>query len=143
MEFQFYISAAAVSAVTAAITSVIVALITRKTTLDAAKEAANQEINKLERTWDREDLVSSDEEFAEMAQAVATYVSVNSPRTHIDAAEKVAAIRSKEYGEMGRILDSLYENICNVDRVSADRELSKAINEKRRIKEASSNAAKR
>ena len=139
MTFTFFISTAAVSAITAAITGIVVALITRKTTLEAAREAASQEIKKLERTWEREDIVSSDEEFAEMSSAVAIYVYQATIPHSRDAIGKVASVRSKEHDNLGRILDALHQSITNGDTSRAERELTKAIDEKRRLKEGAAN----
>lgn len=134
MEFTFFVSSAVVSAIIAAIAGVITANISRKTARDTAQETTSREIEKLERTWDREDIVSSDEEFAEMASIVTRFVAVADGMWCVEAAEKVAAVRSKEIGEIGHILDALYKNILNDDFSGTEQCLTNAIQEKRRIK---------
>lgn len=74
MTIKIVISAAIVSTIITVIGSLITAKMARTTAKETAREAADQEIKKLERTWAREDVVSSDEEFAEMAKAIATYI---------------------------------------------------------------------
>ena len=134
MTIEIIISSAVVGAVISLIGSIITAKISQKTAIKAAREAANQEIKKMERTWEREDIVSSDEEFAAMAGAVARYIHRETIDNGADAAERVSAIRSKEHGELGRILDTLHTCLDERDLARADRELSKAIDEKRRLK---------
>lgn len=88
----------------------------------------------MDRVWQREDLVSSDEEFAEMASVVSKFVSFGTGAWSVESIEKVAAIRSKESGEIGTIMDELYKSILSDSYTQADNLLTKAINEKRRIK---------
>ena len=141
MTIKIFISAAVVSAVITLIGNIIAAKIAQKTALKTAQETTNQEIKKLERTWEREDVVSSDEEFAEMACAVAKYIHRDIIGHGVDAAGKVAAIRSKEHGELGNILDALHKSLDDRDLDRAEKELTKAINEKRRLKDSSGKRA--
>lgn len=134
MTIEIIISSAVVGAVISLIGSIITAKIAQKTAIKAAQETTNQEIKKLERTWEREDIVSSDEEFAAMAGAVGRFIHRTSYENGEDATEKVAAIRSKEYGTLGSILDCLHKSLDARDYERAERELSKAIDEKRRLK---------
>lgn len=134
MTFKIFISSAIVSAIITTFGTIIAAKIAQKTARETAQETANQEIKKMERTWEREDLVSSDEEFAEMASIVSKYVSFGTGAWSDEAIAKVAAIRSKEKGELGKIMDDLYKCIMDDMYVNADRLLTKAINEKRRLK---------
>ena len=134
MTFEIFVSSAVVSTVFGFAGNLIAAKIAQKTAIKTAQETATQEIKKMERAWEREDLVSSDEEFSAMATAVARYVHRNSMENGVDAAGKVAGVRSKEHGEMGRILDALHNSIDDRDLEKAAQELSKAIEEKRRIK---------
>lgn len=88
MTIEIIISSAVVGAVISLIGSIITAKIAQKTAIKAAQEATNQEIKKMERTWEREDIVSSDEEFAAMAEAVGKYV-------HRNNFENVRMLRAK------------------------------------------------
>ena len=134
MNIKIIISSAIVSAIVAALGGIITTIINQRSARKIAQEAANQEIRKMERTWEREDVVSSDEEFAEMAKAVAQYIHRNTiPNSH-EAIGLVASIRAKEYGELGKILDELQKAIDIHDLPRADRELTKAINKKRELK---------
>lgn len=134
MTIKIFVSAAVVSAVITLIGNIIAAKIAQRTAIKTAQETTNQEIKKLEKTWEREDLVSSDEEFSAMATAVARYIHRNSIENGIDAAGKVAGVRSKEHGEMGRILDALHTSIDDRNLERAALKLSQAIDEKRKIK---------
>ena len=134
MTIKIFISSAIVSAVIAAIGGIITTIITQRNTRKIAQEAANQEIQKMERTWEREDVVSSDEEFAAMSCAAAKYIHCNTVKLASDAIGMVASVRAKEYGELGRILDELHKALDNRDLERADRELTKAINKKRELK---------
>ena len=87
-------------------------------------------------TWQREDIVSSEEEFAQMARAV----SVFSTDRHNDrgaALQSVAAIRAKETGALGEALDELYSCVRYEDNPGTNRALSKVIDEKRKLRERS------
>lgn len=134
MTFEIFVSSAVVSTIFGFVGNIIAAKIAQNTAVKAAQETATQEIKRMERTWEREDLVSSDEEFAAMTAAVARYVHRNTIEHGIDAAGKVAGVRSKEHGEMGRILDALHKSIDDRDQEKAALEMSKAIDEKRKIK---------
>ena len=134
MTFTILVSSAVVSAVITLLGNIITAKITQKAAIEAAKKAANHEIDKMERIWQREDIVSSDEEFAEMASIVAKFVSFKNGAFSDLALEKVAAIRSKESGDLGSIMDNLYKSVLEYSYAHADKLLTQAINEKRRIK---------
>lgn len=134
MTVEIVISSAVVGAIISLIGNIIAAKIAQRTAVKTAQETTNHEIKKLEKTWEREDVVSSDEEFAEMACAVAKYVHRNTIDNGVDATGKVASVRSKEHGELGRILDSLHENLDKRDLEGSAAALSKAIEEKRRLK---------
>lgn len=134
MTIKVFVSAAVVSAIITLIGNIIAAKIAQRTALKTAQETTNQEIKKLERTWEREDIVSSDDEFAEMAAAVAKFVHHNSYEHRDKAVAKVAAVRSKESGCLGEDLDLLYDAIRMNKQLEADQYLTMAINEKRDIK---------
>ena len=99
-----------------------------------SKYTINKEIEKLKLTWNREDVISSDEEFAEMASAVSQFVYYNCETNRENAIIKIAAARSKETGELGVFLDDLYKNVQSDNRSEADALLTATIQEKRRIR---------
>ena len=134
MTFKIIISSAIVSAFIAMIGSIITAKIAQKTAVKTAEETANREIEKMERTWQREDLVSSDEEFAEMASSVAAFVFYNDGTGRLQAMQHIAAIRSKEVGHIATILDNLYNDVRAKKIASANLLLNDAIEEKRKIR---------
>lgn len=90
------------------------------------------EIEKLQKTWEHEDVVSSDDEFSQMAESVAIYlyggISI------ANCIGKVSALRSKEYGELAKSLDDLYIAIQTLDKTAINKALSKVIKEKRKAK---------
>jgi len=99
-----------------------------------SRSTASKELEKLKLTWEREDIVSSDDEFAAMASAVANYVHSNVPLCQREAMCAVASIRSKESGDLGTLLDQLYNAINSNYSIEADRLLSQVINKKRDAK---------
>ena len=135
MKLTFYISAAVMCAIITVIGNIISAKIAQKTAEKTARETANKEIEKMERTWECEDLVSSDEEFAEMASLVSSFTYVQDGFAALDSVKKIAEIRSKESGDIAEILDKLYNAVVNEDYAQADRLLTAAIAEKRKIKQ--------
>lgn len=128
------------SAFIALIGNIITAKMARTTAKVTAEETANKEIEKLERTWEREDLVSSDDEFAEMAAAVVVFATSDYVDHQVEALAKIATVRSKEFGTIAPILDQLYTAVKDDKQEDADTILSLAIDEKRRIKENQSKA---
>ena len=95
---------------------------------------ANKEIEKMQLIWNREDIVSSDDEFAEMAGKVARFVQSPSSVHQRDAMELVAAVRSKELGTIAPLLDELYQSINDGNTQHTDSQLSKVIKQKRETK---------
>ena len=79
----------------------------------------------MQRTWEREDVVSSDDEFAQMAESVAVYI--HSGVRVANYIGKVAALRSKEHGSLAKSLDSLYFAIQTSDKAAINKALSKVI----------------
>jgi len=134
MIFKVVVSSAVISAAITFIGTVISASIARKSAKETAHEIANKEIEKMKLSWQREDMVSSDEEFAEMASVVAKFCTFKTGAWTDEAIEKVGAIRSKECGTLGQIMDDLYDSVKNDKFHEADIHLTAAINEKRRIK---------
>lgn len=107
-----------------------------------SRSTANKEIDKMKLTWEREDVVSSDDEFAEMAGSVAKFVQSNTSSNQRNAMEQVASVRSKETGALGRLLDELYMDIQSGVIYNSDVRLSQVIDQKRESK-SKSNASTR
>lgn len=98
---------------------------------------ANKEIERLKLSWEREDVVTSDDEFAEMTASVAQYVSSLFEGYDLSAqipASKVAAIRSRESGALADRLDTLYQALLSRQPVTINDELTLVIQEKRNRK---------
>ena len=142
MDLQTIISSAVVSTAITVIGSIIVAHISRKAAIGTAKETASRELEKLERTWNHDDIVSSDDEFAEMAALVSKFVCFANGGWQVDALSKVAEVRSRESGKLGDILDKLYVRIGQQYYRETDVLLAEAIAEKRRLKQGSKTSAK-
>lgn len=130
MGFQINISPELACAVISTFGVIVSALISR----NISKNTAAREVTKMKMTWEREDIISSDDEFADMAATVARFVQFNSPTHRSDSMAKVAAARSKESKELGKILDNLYDAIHRNRSQEADLLLTEAITEKRKIK---------
>ena len=105
-----------------------------------SRSTANKELEKMKLTWEREDVVSSEDEFAGMASAVAKFVDYNNSRSRAHAMEQVAAIRSKEVGVLGHLLDELYFSVQSGNTSEADIRLSQVIDQKREAKSKSNTA---
>ena len=116
-----------------AIIAVIGTLVSAYISYFVSQATANKELEKLRLTWEREDVVSSDDEFALMTAAVGEFLSYYGWREQKMAMGKVAAIRSKEAGELGEALDELYETISSRSSSTNDA-LSKVIEKKREAK---------
>lgn len=118
----------ATAALFTALATILSAIIARY----VARETAAKEIEKMKMQWEREDVVSSEEEFAEMASAVSVYMRSFEPKTK--AISAVAALRTKERGELAVLLDKLYIDLTTegtpFPKIELD--LSKVIEEKRK-----------
>ena len=99
-----------------------------------ARLSANKELEKLRLSWAREDVISSDDEFAEMASAAASYISRWHSSQRQAALERIASIRSKEQGTLAVKLDHLYTAVLNEDCTRCNALLSEVIEEKRKAK---------
>lgn len=100
-----------------------------------SRNAAKKEIEKMKLEWEREDVVSTDDEYAAMASAVASYLHSSAPNTK--AVSTVAAIRSKENGDLASLLDKLYKDLTSTDKERFQRiesDLGEVIAEKRKRK---------
>ena len=124
------ITSAVAGTICTTIGGIITAVIARKAAKDAAKETANQEIAKLEHTWKREDTLSSDDEYGEMAKLVVLYTTGVAIGPY-DALAAIAALRMKEHGEIATVLDLLYYAIKCRDCAEADIQLDNLISVRR------------
>lgn len=94
----------------------------------------NKEIKKTQMTWKREDVISSDDEFAKMSAEVAKYLQSGSITLKQEAIAEVAFVRSKESGELASKLDALYSTIESGNLSASDDCLSAVLEEKRKRK---------
>lgn len=128
-------------------TEIVCALIAVTGTLVSAvisfwvsKFSAEKEIQKMKLEWKRQDIVSSDEDFSDMAVAVSRFIQMQTSKTHTDAVAAVTKIRAKESGTIADSLDSLYSAIgmrgyCyNPNREEIDSLLSEVLKQKRNAK---------
>lgn len=92
--------------------------------------------------WNREDIVSSDDEFSEMAAAVARFAQTADSSLQSEAAAKVTAVRSKEHGNLAVKLDYLYHCIYTGNVFFINEALDEVINEKR-YRKSTQNASSR
>lgn len=130
-------------------TEIICALIAVTGTLVSAvisfwvsKFSAEKEIQKMKLEWKRQDIVSSDEDFLDMAVAVSRFIQMQTSKTHTEAIAAVTKIRAKESGTIADSLDSLYSAIgtrghgYNPNCEEIDRLLSEILKQKRDAKRA-------
>lgn len=110
MTIEIVISSAIVSALIAVIGNMVTAKMARTTAKETAQEAANQEIEKMELTWNREDELSADDEYGEMVKQVVLYTSGITTGPY-EALAAIAALRVKETGEIANVLDALYKSV--------------------------------
>ena len=127
MKFEFFISSTAITVIASLVSAIISSLIAKRT----AESTANKEIEKMRLSWEHEDIVSSDEEFAEMVKAVAKVCDYYCLDNQQDAIGKVASIRSKERGQLGDALDNLYNAVKAENFDAANMYLTFAIDHKR------------
>lgn len=93
--------------------------------------SAAREMERLHKTWEREDVVSSNDEFAVMASAVAEFVHSGSGLFQRKAMATVAFVRARERGALADRLDALYAAVFAGSGTQANDELTKVIEEKR------------
>ena len=109
------------------IISVFGVIVSGIVSIAVSKHTANKELEKLRMSWDREDIVSSDEEFSAMAASVAEYVGYCSDTNRNKALAQVASVRAKEKGVLGNALDSLYSYIYKSEYQMANTQLTEVI----------------
>lgn len=90
--------------------------------------------------WKRQDIVSSDDDFSDMAIAVSAFIQTQTLRTHTQAVAAIMKIRAKESGDIAKSLDALYEAVgrrgygYNPDLNQIDNLLSEILEQKRNSK---------
>lgn len=119
------------------IVSVFGAVISAFISWIVSRSTANKEIKKLKLMWKREDVLTSDEDFSDMAATVARCTAAISDGYEFDISEvaaKVAAVRSRESGTLANLLDSLYGAVLIKNTCRMYEMLTKVIEEKRHQK---------
>ena len=105
-----------------------------------SKSSAEKEIQKMKLEWKRQDIVSSDDDFSDMAIAVSAFIQMQTLRTHTQAVAAIMKIRAKESGDIAKSLDALYEAVgrrgygYNPDLNQIDNLLSEILEQKRNSK---------
>ena len=107
-----------------------------------SKFSAEKEIQKMKLEWKRQDIVSSDDDFSDMAVAVSRFLQMQTSKTHTDAVAAVTKIRAKEFGTIADSLDALYAaigrrgTVYSQNREEIDHLLSEILKQKRDAKRA-------
>lgn len=130
MKFEFYVSSAAVTAISSLIAAVVSASIAKRT----AENTANKEIEKMMLGWKREDIVSTDDDFATIVEAITTFLHFRDSRSQLKAAQCVSIVRAKENGALAPIVDDLYSCVQAGQYDSVELLTTSAIEAKRHIK---------
>ena len=74
-----------------------------------SRSSAKKEIEKMKLEWEREDVVSSDDDFGQLSAAVSRYVmDTETPIIRKDAVAFAASMRARENGTLAELLDALY-----------------------------------
>ena len=79
-----------------------------------AKSSAEKEIKKMRIEWEHDKILSSDDNFSEMASAVAVCLQSMTPSSFEAALAGVAALRIKETGPISLKLDELYSTLYEI-----------------------------
>lgn len=122
IEFLKGLDSATISAVLSSVISVIGAIISALIAWLVAKSSADKEIQKMKLSWKREDIISSEKEFSEMAEVVGRCMLNKSKTTLSDASGKVNSIRAKEQGELAEALDKLHQSLISESLAGPDTE---------------------
>ena len=107
-----------------------------------SKLSIEKEIQKMQLEWKRQDIVSSDEDFSDMAVAVSRFIQMQNTKTHTDAVAAITKIRAKESGSIADSLDALYAAVgrrgysYNPNLEQIDKLLSEILKQKRNAKRA-------
>ena len=79
-----------------------------------SKLSAEKEIQKMRLSWEHDNALTSDDDFSEMAAAVATCLQSQIPASFDSAIACVAALRIKETGTISLKLDALYDTLYQI-----------------------------
>jgi len=96
-----------------------------------ARSTAANEIKKMQLSWEREDTVTSDDEFTAMVSAAVKYANTEDDRYMIGTLQKVASLRAKAIGEIAKTYDLLYLAVQRGDYTGIDKILTELLNQKR------------
>ena len=96
-----------------------------------ARSAAANEIKKMQLSWEREDTVTSDDEFTAMVSAAVKYANTEDDDLMIDTLQKVASLRAKAIGEIAKTYDVLYLAVQRSNYTGIDKVLTELLNQKR------------
>ena len=127
MPEQYILSTEIICALITITGSVITCAITNSNAKHRAEEVATSEVEKLTRTWQREDRLSAESAFREMCETVARFVHDNCGTNQGIALEKVAGMRAIFTGEIATQLDALYDSIQRRNSQASEAQLTKAI----------------
>lgn len=130
MNFEFYISSAAIATICSLISGIVSAVISART----VEKTASKEIERMKLAWAREDVVSSDDEFSDMVKAVTSCTYYRDGQYRLEAMKAIAVIRAKENGSLAVTVDELYASVRDRQYETAEALMSQVITEKRRIK---------
>lgn len=100
--------------------------------LTISKIAASKEIKKIKLEFDHSDNAKLAEELSEAMAAAAKYSNKPVVMYQTDAVSKVAAVRVRYSGEVGRLLDVLYNNLANGNYREIDRTIALLVDAKRK-----------
>lgn len=134
MNFEFLTTPAAITAICSLISAVVSALISKLT----AESVSNKEIRKMKLSWVREDMVSTDDDFAEMIKAITTFLYYRDDRSQLDALQSISVVRAKENGALAPLVDDVYHCVQVNQYDAAEKLTSELISIKRIIKNAGS-----
>lgn len=79
-----------------------------------ARSSADKEIQKMRLNWEHDKILSTDDDFSEMASAVAVCIQSLDPSSFDSALGYVAALRIKEEGPVSLKLDDLYDTLYEI-----------------------------
>lgn len=97
-----------------------------------SKIAASKEIKKIKLEFEHNDNATLATELSDALAAAAKYSSKPITMYHTDAVSKVAAVRVRYGGELGRLLDVLYGDLTDGNCGGIDRTLALLVEEKRK-----------
>ena len=103
--------------------SVITVLISNRNAKIQARSTASDEVEKMTRTWQREDKLSSEEEFKAVCETIAAYLHDGTSDSQGEALVNIAGMRATTNGQLAEVLDGIYETIRDGNRQLAEKNL--------------------